>query len=659
MVSLGVWYDYLSWMRFKSAENSPYGEIPAPGKKGINLKGMWIMKFGRGISSYGLSLCKTALILLLVTSGGVSMAQIKEETANTLIWDTLSPFVDTVNLRDRSNWKLVPTDLLTLELDPSAASSDPGYYGREYTFRGDVIVENEHLTAVFWSRKGKVVIYSKADSNEKRMEFFPLQLKGEPARITSCSILQNTGDEAALEVSFSAIKTRESLSAIITFSNSEIVEIKPSESMRGISLLGPIEYGIVPSFIGDDVIFNPGEYPSMNTLCIPSENLFLGLLKGQNDVLVVAWPEGKQQMRLVLGNEQREPRLIESIDFDNDGKSIYLAILSAPGIWHKEELMPSYLERDVAVNWKRPFPAKWVTQLYEDGVKTTFKFRESKLKRIWRGVIGSYSYPVWFSGENAFYRLGKKIPPKGESIIYCLERKDTPISVSTPVDIMKGTLGRQTCDTILDVAGRKLRTHHRRGSEGIRRACTCGCTDAIQVIFEASEEVEKKEYVSEAVDDMVYFVTRHVERINEYQDFAGNMIEFINLTRKSTPDLKPFLDSMETIAQQIIQEYSRQKEDIKTLKYADELSRKTKALTRNKDPRNLSAYTDLSKKWREMGGAQDNLLAQCHTLARKLLQEAGYGCVDQPKAIEVAKEIRRRCRKCLRNPDGYEIWPDY
>jgi len=599
------------------------------------------------------------LIILLATSTGVSRAQRKEGTANILIWDTLSPFVNTVDLRDRSKWKPVPTDLLTLELDPSAAFSDPGYYGREYTFKGDVIVENEHLTAVFWVGKGKVAIYSKADTNEKRIEFVPLQLKGAPARITSCSILQNTGDEAALEISFSARKTKENLSVIISFSKSEIVGIKPAENMKGISLLGPVEYGIMPSFIGDDLIFNPREYPSMNRLCIPSENLFLGLLKGQNDVLVVTWPDGKQQMNLLLGNEQRDQRLIESVDFSNDGKSIYLAILSAPGIWHKEELLPSYLERDIAVNWKRPFPAKWVTQLYEVGVKTTYKFRESRLNRIWRGVIGSYSYPVWFSGENAFYRLGKKVPPKGESIIYFLERKNTPTSVSTPVDIMKRTLGRQTCDTILDVAGRKLRTHHRRGSEGIRRACTCGCTEAIQVVFEANEEVENKQYVNEAVDDMVYFVRRHMERINEYQDFASSMIEFLNLTRKSTPDLKPFLDSIESTAQEIIQEYSRQKEDIKTLEYADELSRKTKALTRKKNPGNLSTYMDLSKRWREMGGAQDNLLAQCHTLTRKLFQEAGYGCADQPKAIEVAKEIRRRCRKCLRNPDGYEIWSDY
>ncbi|HUU16193.1 MAG TPA: hypothetical protein VMW72_03500 [Sedimentisphaerales bacterium] len=616
------------------------------------------MKFGRGISSYGLSLCKTALILLLLTSAGVSMAQRKDGTANILIWDTLSPFVNTVDVRDRINWKPVPTDLLTLELDPSAATSDPAYYGREYSFKGDVVVENEHLTAVFWSRKGRVVIYSKTDLSKKRMEFVPLQLKEKPASITHCRILQNTGDEAALEVSFSAKQTEEKLSAIFSFDMTKIVEIKPAENMKGISLLSPIEYGIVPSFIGDDLVFAPGQYPSMTTLHIPSDNLFLGLLKGENDMLVVTWPKGKQRMRLMLDSKKQESRLIESVDFDNDGRSIYLALLDAPGIWHKEELKPSYLEKDVAVNWKRPFPAKWITQLLEVGVKTTFTFRESKAN-IWRGVIGRYNYPVWFSGENAFYRLGKKIPPKGESIIYCLERKDTPISVSTPVDIMKETLGRQTCEAILDLPGRKLRTHHRRGSAGIRRAATCGCTEAIQVVFESDQEVEKKEYVEGAVDDMVYFVRRHVERINEYQDFAGNMIAFLNLARKSNPDLKPFIDNMEVIVREIPREYSRQKENMKTLEYAAELTRKTKALTQKKAPGNLPAYLDLGKKWREMGGAQDSVIAQIHSITRKLSQEAGYGCVNRPQAVEIAEEIRRRCRKCLRNPDGYEIWPDY
>lgn len=639
------------------------------------------MKSEQGIGYYVLPLWKTALIFLLVTSPGMSAAKRNEKTANSLVWDTLSPFANSLDVRDRTNWKPVPTDLLTLELNPSAATSDPAYYGREYSFKGDVVVENEHLTAVFWSRKGRVVIYSKTDvsrggsrtARTKIVEFTPLQLKGKPASITSCRILQNTDDEAALEVSFSAKETednsvpaRRGPSAVFSFGKKQIIEIKPAqptagkpaENMKGMSLLSPIEYGVMPDFIGDDLIFDPREYPSMTTLHIPSGNLFLGLLKGQNNMLVVTWPKGKQLMRLVLDNKEREPRLIESVDFDNDAKSIYLALLDAPGIWHKEELKPSYLERDVAINWKRPFPAKWITQLYEAEVKTTFRFRQSK-ENIWRGVTGRYNYPVWFSGQNAFYRLGKKIPPKGESLIYFLARQGTPASVSTPVDIMKETLGRQTCEAILDLAGRKLRSHHRRGSAGVRRAATCGCTEAIQVVFEAGQEVEKKEYVEGAVDDMVFFVRRHVERINEYQDFANNMKEFLNLTMDTNADLKPFIDSMESIVQEIPHEYSRQRENMKTLEYADELARKTKALTRKKDPKNLPAFSDLSEKWRRMGGAQDSVIAKFHSITRKLFQEAGYGCVNQPKAVEIAQEIRRRCRKCLRNPDGYEIWPDY
>ena len=595
-------------------------------------------------------------MVLLVTSTGISAARDKGKTANTLIWDTMSPFTDTVDLRDRTSWKPVPADLLTLELNPFTAFSDPAYYGREYAFNGDVVVENEHITAVFRTKIGRVVIYSKATSNSKKMEFVPLELKDRPARIAHCTILQNTGDEAALEVTFSG--GGKNLSAVIAFDRTEIVDVKPGRNMKGISLISPIEYGIVPSFIGDDLIFSPREYPSISTLCVPSENLFVGLLAGRNNMLVVTWPKGKQRMKLVLAGKQQGPRLVESIDFDNDGKSLYLAVLSAPGIWHKEELKPSYLEKDVTVEWKRPFRAKWITQLSEGRVQTTYRFRESKDK-IWRGVIGHYTFPVWFSADNASYRLSKKIPPKGQSIIYFLERKDTPASVSAPVDILKATLGRQTCDAILDLPGRKLKTHHRRGGEGVRRACTCGCTEAIQVVFDAGEEVQKKEYVEGAVDDMVFFVTQHMERVGEYQDFARDMMEFLNRTRKSAGELKPFLDRMEAIVQEIQQEYRTKEELIMSLKYTDELARQTKALTRKKEPGNLSAYTELSKKWRRMGGAQDDLVAQCHRITRKLLQQAGYECTSSPKAVKIAQQIITRCKKCLRNADGYEIWADY
>jgi len=83
------------------------------------------------------------------------------------------------------------------------------------------------------------------------------------------------------------------------------------------------------------------------------------------------------------------------------------------------------------------------------------------------------------------------------------------------------------------------------------------------------------------------------------------------------------------------------------------------ALTLGQGTNNLTACQELLKAWRAMGGAQDYLVAQCHTITRKLFQEAGYGCVNEAKAVAVAREVRARCRQVLRNPDGYEIWADY
>jgi hypothetical protein len=158
---------------------------------------------------------------------------------------------------------------------------------------------------------------------------------------------------------------------------------------------------------------------------------------------------------------------------------------------------------------------------------------------------------------------------------------------------------------------------------------------------------------------MIYFVHCHVERINEYRQFADGLLKWIEQKKESCPDLKAFLESIEEIARQIPESYEVQKENMKTFGYADELSGKTIALTAKKDPNNLTAYMELLKAWRAMGGAQDYVVAKCHVITRSLSQAAGYDCATLPGAVPLAEEIRARCRQTLRNPDGYEIWADY
>jgi hypothetical protein len=596
-----------------------------------------------------------------------------EAGSNVLLWDTGSRFTSANELEARVEWKAVPSELFNLEADPPKAASDPGYYGREYAFRGDLVVENHRLAAVFWSAKGRVVLYAKAQATEASstsepiqakkglgkalLEFAPLQSKSPAAKISRCEVLRNAGDEAIIQAFFSSPGAAEE-SAVFSFGKAELVEIKPSSNMKQVRLFSPIEYAVVPAFIGDDLLLRPADYPAADILSVPADNVLIGLLKGEDSELVMTWPKGKQSTKLRLTKDSAGQRIVESLEFEPDGQSFYLAALTAPGLWHREELKPAYLEKDVALSWPKPFAAKWKTQLPEADVKTTFTFREAK-GQIWRGVPGSYNYPAWFDGDKAFLHLSKKVPPKGEALIYFLEGQGTPWTISTPVDIVKATLGRQQSEAILDSTGRKLRTHHRRGGDGVHRACTCGCTEAIQAIFEAGHEMTKKDQVKAALEDMIFFVECHVERINEYQRFAADTLKFLRTQAAATPDLKGYLESLEQTLQQIPEECSVQKENMKSPEYVTELTRKTMALTASRNTNNLAAYMELLKAWRAMGGAQDYVVAQCHTLTRKLFQQAGYNCVNDEKAIPVAREVRARCRQILRQPDGYEIWADY
>ena len=587
---------------------------------------------------------------------------------NLILWDTGSPIADKLNARDQAGWKMVPTDLLLLEKDPPKASSDPGYYGRDYSFQGDAVVETPALTAVFWSAKGCVTLYSKQDPSQKDerldsaqwigtkvAEVSPTQFDGRAGSINRIDVVRNADDEVILKVSFSAGSS--GATSLFSFDKTGIVEVNPTENMNDVRLSSPLEYGVVPSFIGDDLVFGGADHMGTNTICVPSESMFLGLLRGERTELVVTWPKANQRVNLRFA-EQNGEDAFSSVDFNNDGQSFYLAALSAPGLWHKETLTADYLEKDVKSQWKRPFPAKWKTQLYEEELRTSFAFRTTR-GEIWRGVAGSYVYPVWFDGSEAYYHLSKKVQPKGDSLIYCLEGQDTPPGFLTSADVLKQTLGRQGSGPILDFAGRELRTHHRRAGLGVRRACTCGCTEAIQAIFEAGEEVSHKDDIQGELDDMIYFVHCHVERINEYRQFADSLLKMIQEKRASSSELKPFLDSIEEIARQIPDEYEVQKENMKSFGYADDLSGKTMALTAKNDQNNVKAYMELLKAWRAMGGAQDYVLAKCHIVTRNIFQASGYGCGAVPAAVSLAQEIRERCRQALRHPDGYEIWADY
>ncbi|HGE71335.1 TPA: hypothetical protein ENX78_10900 [Candidatus Poribacteria bacterium] len=557
--------------------------------------------------------------------------EIKQIPQNIKIWDTMTKKRDIgLETQDKSKWRLLSDDVSNI--------------------KGDLAIENNFFIIIFCSELGDVVIYSK--SGQKRAEIKPIRLKGKDIKLTKCSILGTMNDSIVVETHFSDEDIDFPVS--FTISKKQIIGIKSAQGMGGISIYSPIEYGIVPNFISDDLIFDPKYYKE--TINIPSERLFLGLLNGRDSELFITLPLAHQDIRLVPDNDKK---LFESIEIENDGQSIYLSLLEAPNIWHKEELKPSYLEDDVLINWKRPFPAKWVTQLYEDGVKTRYTFKATKPKDdgFWRAAVGWYTYPVWFEGEKAFIRPSKKVPPKGDAIIYFLERNGTPTSILTPVDIIKATLGPDTSENILDPQGRRNRSLTRPNCD--IGTATCEVTNQIKKVFEAGKEVEKAEYIKGGTEDMIYFLARENERAMEYQDFAKKMLNFLSTAKINKPDQKQFIEKMEKITNELISAYEHEKNNLKDADYAKKIAEETVALTKQKSPDNLYKFIRLKEEWTGMGGAVDDLNRVLHTITRKLFQEAGYSCVDQTETVRLAEEIRRLAIECLRNPGGYEIWSNY
>lgn len=545
-------------------------------------------------------------------------------SASVTLWDTMKD--------DRAHWKKVPSNLMDLEKEPLKAASDPGYYGCEYRFTGDVAFENKTLLATFSSINGAVRINVKP--NKVIAELVPTSA----AKIREYELIRNAADEVVLSVNYDANNK-----ATFTFGKNEIVEVQTSSPF--LKIVTPIEHAIIPGFVGDDIIYSPSSEP----INVASDKILLGLLRGEDSALVLTWTDAHNHVQLA----SNEVKLA-----GKGAQHFFLSALSAPGIWHREPLTVDHLEKDAAINWKPPFRAKWQTQLIEGTVKTTFAFRNTK-GTVWRGVPGSYNYPVWFDGDKPTFSLSKKVPPKGEAIIYFLEGHDTPPEVLTPVDFLKATLGRQQAAAILDVEGRKLRTHHGPSGSNVHRACTCGYTEAIQAVFEKGEECDNKNFIVQSLDDMMYFVREHLDRIDEYRKFATELTEYLQAKAKSNPELKDYLEDLDATVQQIPAEYENQKENMKSLEHAAELQKMTLALTARKEADNLKRYMELVKAWRAMGGAQDYVVAQYHTLTRKLFQDASYNATSNPKAAELAQEIRARCKKILRNPDGYEIWPNY
>src|SRR4051812_21389703 len=114
-----------------------------------------LMKPSATVNAPESPLRKIARLGLLAIGAGLSAILQTAAAGTVAVWGTGAHLADSADAENRAAWKSVPSDLFALEAEPLKAASDPGYYGLEYSFKGDAVVENRKVAAVFWSAMGR------------------------------------------------------------------------------------------------------------------------------------------------------------------------------------------------------------------------------------------------------------------------------------------------------------------------------------------------------------------------------------------------------------------------------------------------------------------------------------------------------------------------
>jgi len=411
-----------------------------------------------------------------------------------------------------------------------------------------------------------------------------------------------------------------------------VIEFKPAQA-RGLSISAcQVEYGIVPSFIGTDFVYDPRKYGGRDHLYIPSMNSHIGLVDGEDCMMVGVWPPANQVVRVGLKGIG-DKRIIDGFSIDMANRSFYLSYLEHPDIWHAEVLKDTYLEKDTVIGWRRPFDAKWIGRFFikSEGIDYPFYFKR-KREKIWgRCIRGWYYYPLWFDGGNSYVHFEKKFPPEGKAVIYFLEKvalqhaspteEKNVTDIFSPVEVMQKALGEELAVELLDFDGIECRILLRH------KKAVCAMTDKLQEIF-------------------------------EYSRFANKMKEFLEARRQADPELAGALRPIG----QTLNEMQEARESGMPSASINDVRRWTdqiKQLTNKVRKENSEQCKALGHKCRKVAAAQDDLTRDLAILTIRLMEEAAELAVESPKRVTLAQEIIAKARQTLRDPTCMEPRRDY
>ncbi len=538
----------------------------------------------------------------------------------------------------------------------------------DHVFRGDAVVANDRLVLVLRRGGPGAELYSLgADRATLRAVLAPGGAEA-AGKLTSLAIVENGPGEVTIDVAFqsSGGKTRGSRLGLAM--GQPFVKSEPREGASGLCVEAPSRFVVLPDFFADDIVIDAAEIP-VSTGELPSENFLLHMLPGRDAIVMTVASNRGQDARIELSGQGAQRLVSSSQMYYGARGKIWVAVLQGRDIWHQREVAKEEAGKIVPLDWIAPLAAQWrvdwrlasgvtgswemVRQLQNGeylkpgwfGTPTTLP----ESRKRWTTVIGSFPYPCWIDrkGRGFLQPLGKPDRFQGPAVIYPINRvRETPLDEFTLVDVVRATLGVGPCEYILDVEGQ---------GAAMKGRATCATRDTLKPIYAAKQQRQKKDEIERALTEVVVFVKHIRARIDQYVEFGHEMLAYIEQQKTLHPELKGFLAEMETCTRAIDAAVAKRKSNIRNPQYVVDLTEKFRRELLDYEGHDaLAKCTAITHAIVTVGGNQDELVGECRNAVKVLRQRAGLATAADPRAADIAREIRDRTQKALRNATSYE-----
>ena len=218
-----------------------------------------------------------------------------------------------------------------------------------YSFIGAPVFQARHLAGAVRGADGGLVICAiQSQALKARTVLVP----SPPFTHPRCTVV-HSGDRTGIHVA--SQDGEHAYTAWLTTKGLVSIEASHVQSFQAQGCA--LQYGVLPSLVGSDICYDPRQLLEAKQIGLPSTQWFVGLVHGEDSMLVAAWDTDSQAVSLGLAGDG-ENRMIDSLSLATDKAGFSISFVEHPGLWHKEPLKEDWLDDYVPVAWERPFPAR-------------------------------------------------------------------------------------------------------------------------------------------------------------------------------------------------------------------------------------------------------------------------------------------------------------